>query len=272
MNQCFEGKVVIVTGAASGIGRASAEIFARCGAKVTVADIDVARAEQVASEIRKTGGSAFTCGVDVSSEEQVRNMVTITASTFGGVDIIHNNAGDVSSEKGIRDINVGGMEIDLWDHYMAVNLRGVMLGCKWAIPEMLKRGGGSIVNTSSIGSLSGEEISVAYGVSKSGVNTLTQYVATAYGKQGIRCNAVAPGYTLTPGGRAEPQAIRNLYLENVLTPYLAEPEDIANVAVFLASEAARFITGQVIVVDGGQSAHAATYSDFRKVSHVTGLG
>jgi len=156
------------------------------------------------------------------------------------------------------------MDEALWDNFMNINLKGVMFGCKWAIPKMLERGGGAIVNTSSIAALGGQETTVAYGVSKGGVSTLTKYVATAYGKKGIRCNAVVPGYTLSPTARNQPQSLKDLYLENALTPYLGEPEDVANVAVFLVSAEARFVTGQIISVDGGESAHLATFSDFRR--------
>jgi NAD(P)-dependent dehydrogenase (short-subunit alcohol dehydrogenase family) len=138
-----------------------------------------------------------------------------------------------------------------------------MLGCKHAIPEMLKRGGGAIVNTSSLSSTAGQDNALAYSSSKGALNTLTQYVATAYGKQGIRCNAVAPGYVLTAAGRSAPANVIEVYQNNVATPYLGEPEDIANVVAFLASTDARYISGQLIVVDGGESAQLPHVVDFR---------
>lgn len=259
-------KVAIVTGAASGIGRASAMRMAELGAAVTVADINFERAQLVVEEIRALGGQAIAIGVDVAEESQMQAMVDATVEAFGGLDILHNNAADVRPETYGRDLLVADMDVALWDSFMAINLRSVMLGCKWAIPRMLQRGGGAIINTSSMAADAGQDSTVAYGVSKAGVNALTQYVATQYGKQGIRCNAIAPGYTLTPAGRAAPQAFLDVYHRNTLTPWLGEPEDLANVAAFLASDASRYITGQIIAVDGGITAHATTLSALRELT------
>jgi NAD(P)-dependent dehydrogenase (short-subunit alcohol dehydrogenase family) len=130
---------------------------------------------------------------------------------------------------------------------------------------MIKRGGGAIVNTSSLSSTGGQDAALAYSSSKGALNTLTQYVATAYGKQGIRCNAVAPGYILTLAARNAPAEVIDIYRDNVLTPYLGEPEDIANIVAFLVSADARYITGQIIMADGGESAHLPHLVDFRRL-------
>jgi NAD(P)-dependent dehydrogenase (short-subunit alcohol dehydrogenase family) len=153
----------------------------------------------------------------------------------------------------------------LWDHMINVNLRGPMLGCKWAIPEMLKRGGGAIVNTSSSASLKGQETAFAYGVSKGGLNTLTQYVATSFGPEGIRCNAIVPGLTVSPElqPQLQPASLQPL-IDNILTPYYGRSEDIAYLVAFLVSDEARYITGQCVSIDGGMSAHAPWYSDARR--------
>lgn len=262
----LQDKVAIVTGAGSGIGRASALKMAQLGAAVTVADINLERATAVAREITEQGGQAIAYQVDVAEESRMRGMVQATVEHFGSLDVLHNNAADVRPETYGRDLRVTDMDTALWDSFMAINLRSVMLGCKWAIPEMLKRGGGSIVNTSSLAASGGQDTTVAYGVSKAGVNTLTQYVATQYGKQGIRCNAIAPGYTLTPAGRAAPRAFLEVYEKNTLTPYLGEPEDLANVAAFLASDQSRYITGQIIAVDGGISAHGTIVAAMRELN------
>lgn len=262
----LKDKVAIVTGAGSGIGRASALRMAQLGASVTVADIDLERATTVAKEITDLGGQAIAHQVDVANESQIVGMVNATVEHFGGLDVLHNNAADVRPETYGRDLTVTEMDTALWDSFMAINLRSVMLCCKWGIPEMLKRGGGAIVNTSSLAASSGQDTTVAYGVSKAGVNTLTQYVATQYGKQGIRCNAIAPGYTLTAAGRAAPREFLEVYEKNTLTPYLGEPEDLANVAAFLASDQSRYITGQIIAVDGGISAHATIMAAMRDLN------
>lgn len=263
--QSLKDKVAIITGAGSGIGRASAMTMAHWGAAVAVADIHLENAQKVAQEIVQRGGKAIAIKVDVADESQMRDMITTTVEAFGGLDILHNNAADVRPETYGRDQQVTEMDVALWDSFMAINLRSVMLGCKLAIPEMLKRGGGSIVNTSSMAANAGQDATVAYGVSKAGVNTLTQYVATQYGKQGIRCNAISPGYTLTQTGRAAPKEFLEAYEKNTLTPYLGEPEDLANVAAFLASDESRFVTGQIINVDGGITAHATTLSTLREM-------
>jgi NAD(P)-dependent dehydrogenase (short-subunit alcohol dehydrogenase family) len=203
--------------------------------------------------------------VDVAEEKQIQALMAAALAEFGGIDILHNNAADVSPETYLRDNSVTTMDLQLWNHTMSVNLGGVMLGCKHAIPAMLKRGGGAIVNTSSLSSTGGQDAALAYSSSKGALNTVTQYVATAYGKQGIRCNAVAPGYVLTLAGRSAPAEIIEIYRNNVLTPYLGEPEDIANVVAFLASEDARYINGQIIMADGGESAHLPHWADFRRL-------
>jgi len=264
------GKVAIVTGGGSGIGRATAHLLAERGAQVVVSDLSCPRADAVVAEIVALGHPAMAIKADVASEDEIRVLVLQTVRTLGRLDILHNNAGDVTQETVARDLDVATMDVELWDQQMRVNLRGAMLGCKWAIPEMLKRGGGAIVNTSSNASLGGQETTVAYGVSKTGVNSLTQYVATAYGRKGIRCNAVIPGLIMTPAAEAADPAALAPHLDNTLTPYAGEPRDVANLVAFLVSDEARYITGQLIAVDGGTSAHSPTYSDRRRAALTRG--
>lgn len=260
-------KVAIVTGAASGMGRATALLLAQRGARVVVADIAADRAAVVAETIRANGGEAIACSGDIASEADWRQVVATAVETYGGIDVLHNNAADLRPETYGRDaaIALEDMDVALWDHVMAVNLRGTMLGCKHVIPEMTRRGRGSIINVSSNAALSGQETTMAYGASKAGVNVLTQYVATAYGERGIRCNAIAPGLVVSAEIKAalDPKLVQ-IFEDNILTPYTGVPEDVAEVAAFLASDAARYVTGQIIAVDGGLTAHAPYYSDLRR--------
>jgi len=265
MDKVLSGKVAIVTGAAAGIGRASTLALAEAGAAVVVADLNHAGADKVAAEIKAKGGQAIGVQTDVAKEDDIRAMIGAAASHFGGVDILHNNAAASGPEFIQHDIDIINMDAGLWDAVMAVNLRGPMLGCKHAIPLMLKRGGGCIINTSSASGLGGDLARAAYGTSKGGLNSLTQYVATIHGKQGIRCNAIAPGIMDTPSMRENLSKEHiAIYMRSALTPRLGAPEDVAAMVVFLASPGGSFITGQIISVDGGQLAHHPSYAEFIK--------
>lgn len=271
----LKGRVGIITGAASGMGRAAALLMAERGARIVVADIAADKATEVVDLIRSRGGKAICCGGDIASEADWRSVVATAVDTYGRIDILYNNAADLRPEIYGRDaaIALEEMDVPLWDHVMAVNLRGTMLGCKHVIPEMTRQGGGSIINASSNAAAAGQETTMAYGASKAGVNVLTQYVATAYGQRGIRCNAIAPGLVISTEMKAllDPGLLR-IFEDNILTPYTGVPEDVAEVAAFLASDAARYITGQVIAVDGGLTAHAPYYSDLRRARNQTANG
>jgi NAD(P)-dependent dehydrogenase (short-subunit alcohol dehydrogenase family) len=256
-----EGKVGIVTGAGSGIGRATARRMAAEGAAVVVADINVESAKETVALVEADGGRAIAQWADVSEEDAIAAMVQAAVDTFGGLHMLHNNAADVVIIQ--RDRGVADMEVEVWDRTMAVNLRGAMLGCKHAIPAMLASGGGAIVNTSSTAGQFGDLERVAYGVSKAGIDSLTRYVATIYGKQGIRCNAIAPGPIFTPSLEANiPAEQLDVFVGNLVTPYAGRPIDIANMVVYLCSEQARYVTGQVYNVDGGMVMHTPTFAQF----------
>lgn len=259
--QGIDGKVAIVTGAASGIGRASAQTLAAAGAAVIVADINLDGAAETVAQIERAGGTAHAVEADIGSEASVAGMVQAAVDRFGSLHLLHNNAADVVIIQ--RDGDVVGMDTEVWDRTMAVNLRGPMLGCKHAIPHMIDAGGGAIVTTSSTSGQFGDLSRVAYGVSKSGIDSLTRYVATLYGKQGIRANAVAPGVVKTPALAANvaPEELA-IFERNHVTPGMGEPQHIAGVVAFLLSDAAAYITGQVVNVDGGLTMHTPLYANF----------
>jgi NAD(P)-dependent dehydrogenase (short-subunit alcohol dehydrogenase family) len=258
----FTGKVAIVTGAGSGIGRATVELLAAEGAAVTVADIRGDAAVDAARAIVAAGGTARSQTVDVVDPAAVEAMVADTVGAFGGLDILHNNAAALDQNQ--HDQDVVTMDLATWDRVLAVNLTGPMLGCRFAIPAMLNRGGGVIVNTASAAAFYGSQALAAYGTSKAGLVALTRYVATAYGERGIRCNAVAPGVVVarrTQEALGGPMGERlRRYTTSHLVGRLGYPEEIAQAVAFLASDEAAFVTGETLRVDGGFTAHSPTYA------------
>lgn len=249
----FAGKVAIVTGAGSGIGAATARLLASEGAAVTVADIDGARAAAIADAIADTGAPARAEVVDVSDPAAVEAMVATTVAAFGGLDVLHNNAAAIDQNALDQDVVTGDLAV--WERVMAVNLTGPLLGCRYAIPAMLERGGGAIVNTASAAAFYGSRTLAAYGTSKAGVVALTRYVATAYAGRGIRCNAVAPGVVVDRATQAalsgSPGSPLAPYVAGHLVGRLGYPEEIATAVAYLASDDAAFVTGECLRVDGG---------------------
>jgi NAD(P)-dependent dehydrogenase (short-subunit alcohol dehydrogenase family) len=255
------GKVAIVTGSASGIGAATVRRFAAEGAAVAVADLNLEGAEKVAASIEEVGGTAAAFAFDLGDEASVQAMVDTAAAHFGGIDILFNNA--AATHLGVRDLPVEHADADIWDDSFRINVRGTMVATRAAAAHMLARGGGSIINASSGAGLSGDYGHPAYGAAKSAVARLTTYTAAEYGKRGIRCNAIAPGLIVTDHTSTTyaKGPMRDLMLRHHLTPRLGEPDDVANIVLFLASDESTYITGQVIGVDGGLLTHVPYLAD-----------
>jgi NAD(P)-dependent dehydrogenase (short-subunit alcohol dehydrogenase family) len=249
-------KIAIVTGAASGIGAEIARAIGMQGAKVVVADIDEGGAAAHAAALRAHGLSAVSTRADIGDEASIAALIGFAARTFGGLDILCNNAADTRLSS-TRDGVVEQMSTEVWDATMRINLRGTMLASKLAIPHLRSRGGGAIVNISSGAALAGANGYTAYAVSKAGIVTLTQYLATQHGREGIRCNAIAPGLIVTPATEAAYASggAGAMMLRHHLSPRLGRPADVASAVVFLASDEAAFINGHLLCVDGGLMAH-----------------
>lgn len=250
----FAGRVVIATGAGGAIGRATAARFAAEGAQVAVFDLDTNAAAATVAAIEAAGGVAVPYAVDVSDERHWRAGVDAVVGAWGRVDALFNNAALVGL--GGPDGDIADLGVTTWDSIMAVNLRGPMLGCKYVVPLMRASGGGVIVNTASLSGLVGTDTNAAYGASKAALIQLTRSVASMVGRDGIRCNAVAPGLVMTDRiGAVMSDAQLRAYAAERLLPDAATPEDVAAAVTWLASDEARAITGQTIVVDAGVSAH-----------------
>jgi NAD(P)-dependent dehydrogenase (short-subunit alcohol dehydrogenase family) len=253
----LDGKVAVITGAGSGIGRAAASAFAAEGAQVVVADVAADRAEAAAAEIRSVGGSATHVCVDVTEAASVDAMVAAAVATYGGLHVLFNNAGIFPSDDG----GILDTPPETWHRVMDVNLKGVWLGCRAAIPAMLDSAGGSIVNVASFVALVGAATAqTAYTASKGGVLAMTRELAVEYARKGIRANSICPGPIETPllaELLAEP-ARRERRLVHIPLGRFGRPEEIASAALFLASDEASFVTGSALVVDGGITAAYVT--------------
>jgi NAD(P)-dependent dehydrogenase (short-subunit alcohol dehydrogenase family) len=247
----LEGKVAIITGASSGIGRASALLFSKEGAKVIVADIDLKGGKETVKMIKEEGGEAAFVKVDVSKSDDAELMVKTAIERYSKLDILFNNAG----------INPSGTAVntpeEVWDKVINVNLKGVFLGSKYAIPEMAKRGGGVIINTASVSGLVATGDEIAYVASKGGVVMLTRGMALDHAQQNIRVNCVCPAVTATPlidkwlATVDEPEKVRQWAADMSLFKRLAKPDEIAYAALFLASDESSYVTGSALAVDGG---------------------
>lgn len=244
-------KVAIVTGGGSGIGAETAKVFAEEGASVVVADWNRDAGEETVTAIVKQGRQALFCYTDVSKAQDVEKLVAAAVQQYGRLDVLFNNAAVQIFGK-LADTS----EAD-WDRVLSVNLKGVFLGCKYAIPAMIRSGGGSIINMASVLAVVGDPDLAAYCAAKGGVSMLTKAAALAYGPQGIRVNCISPGDVDTPMVRdyfeqsPNPQALRQEITSKYCLRRIATPRDIARGAVFLASDESSFMTGSMLLLDGG---------------------
>jgi 3-oxoacyl-[acyl-carrier protein] reductase len=242
-------KVTLITGGGSGIGRASCLAFAQAGARIVVVGRTLGKVEAVAAEIRAAGGEALAIEADVSQGVDVQRMIAAAVKRFGGLDVLFNNAG-VSPVGSVTEISEAE-----WDECMAIDLRSVFLGAKYAIPELRTRGGGVILSTAGTFGLRAARNKAAYSAAKAGVVNLTRAIALDYARDDIRCNVICPGYVDTPLNEGFDITARDQFLDRYQPlPGIIQADEVASLAVYLASDAAKMITGQTFVVDAGQQA------------------
>jgi NAD(P)-dependent dehydrogenase (short-subunit alcohol dehydrogenase family) len=243
-----EGKVALVTGGAAGIGRETAVTLAREGARVVVADLNLDGAKETAAMI---GDAATPIFCNATDQQSIEELVAAVIGEHGRVDVIHNNAALVGPDAWFTDSTVIDTSVEMWDRAFATNVRSIFLICKYALPHMVENGGGSIINMASVGGMRGSTALTAYGTTKAAVIGLTRFIAAQHGKQGVRCNAIAPGVIQTQQLLDAVPDLPAAALATVASPRVGLPSDIANMVLFLASDESAFVNGETYRVDGG---------------------
>ncbi len=262
----LKDKVAIVTGSTSGIGVGIAKLFASEGAKVVVCGRREAKGQAVVDSIAKEGGEASYHFMDITAVESIDALLKDTAEKYGKIDILVNNAANVA----LKDGRVDELSLEMWDGIFQSDLRGTFYAVKSVLPYMKENKGGSIINIGSMASCGGDLGSTAYACAKAGVDMLTKSTALQYGKFNIRCNCVRPGLIVTPDNEAHvPQVLKDIFLNNIMVNRYGNPEDIANMCVYLASDESEYFTGQVVTVDGGLNAHVSTVGEFKQMQSRT---
>lgn len=252
----LEGKVAIVTGGASGQGKASALLFAKEGATVVIADWNAEGAEVTSEEIRELGGEAMAIHADISNEAGAKLVIDKTVEAYGRLDVLFNNAGiGLSASNKYKMASIVDTPEKDWDAILAINLKGAAMGCKHAIPIMIEQGGGAIINNASNMAVVGMPCADAYTAAKGGLAALSRAMAAEWAPKGVRVNCICPGPIETPMIRpwlSDPETLA-WYHKTIPMKRIGQPEEIAQLALFLASDSCQFMTGQVICVDGGQA-------------------
>ncbi|MGG3801892.1 SDR family NAD(P)-dependent oxidoreductase [Metabacillus fastidiosus] len=254
-----KNKVALITGGASGIGLSAATLLAKEGAKVVIADFNIEGAKEAAQSLVKEGYEASAIFLDAGDAKSIEAAVEFTVEQYGSLTVLFNNVGLTNLRK---DLDVVNIDLDEWDRLVNVNLKSVLLGSRFAIPHMQKAGGGSIINNASMAAFASDQTRTAYGATKAGVANMTKNIATQYGKDKIRCNAVAPGLILTPAAKSNmPQEMLDIYSKFNALPYHGEADDIGYAVVFLASDESKFMTGQTLQIEGGHYLANPTIAD-----------
>ncbi len=259
----LKDKIVIVTGAASGIGEAATRRIVAEGGKVVIADFAKEKATHLALELKKEKAHVLPVYFSAEDLESCHTLIEITLEEYGRIDVLVNNVGgtDLQKDKNIKDLDIG-----YFDQAFHINLRCAIYLTQQVLPTMIRQKGGNIVNIASIGGITADARGTYYGAAKAGIINFTRYTATQMGKYNIRCNAVAPGLVLTPAALANlSEQTRKIFARHNALPYVGQPEDIASIIAFLASEDAKYVTGQTIIADGGLTIHNPTIADFTQL-------
>ncbi|MQA00850.1 MAG: glucose 1-dehydrogenase [Dehalococcoidia bacterium] len=260
MSDLLAGRVAVITGSGRGQGLSAARLFAEAGARVVINDLDEKTVGEAVEMIREAGGEVTGCVADVSNGEDVQCLMQTAKNEFGGIDILYNNAGigySATQRMGVGMEDILSCSEDDWRRIIDINLTGIFLCCKYGIPLLIEGGGGVVINTASIAALRGARNAHAYTASKGGIVSLTRSIAATYGSRGIRANTIAPGVIDTEMIQdyiLSSEEARTAISQRTPVGRIGTADDIAQTALFLASDAASFITGQTIAVDGGATA------------------
>lgn len=263
----LKDKVIIVTGSTSGIGIGIAKLCAKEAATVVITGRNVERGQKVVDEITAEGGKAWFHAFDLTNTDSMHSLITDVAEKFGRIDVLINNAAGM----GMKDGRVDELSLEEFNAVVATDLGGTFNMIKEALPILMKNEkGGNIINIGSMASVAGDLGTIAYACAKAGVDKLTEYVACMYGPSGIRCNCVRPGLIVTPQNEARiPDALKDIFLSNILGKRYGNPEDIGHFCVYLASDEAEYMNGQVLTCDGGLNSHTPTVAQFRQMASRT---